>query len=694
MIEKLEQYNGILEKVVEALESQSGPGGLHENTLLLVMGDHGQTLNGDHGGGNTEEVETSIFAMSLKKPPSSVPLELDSSSCQLDLDGRKVCISYIEQLDFAVTVSALLGIPFPYGSIGRVNPTLYALAAGTWSLDTHNVGDFQDQSNLEEWMRNYANVLCINSWQVKKYIDVYSASSVIGFSNEDLLHVEHMYAQAMENCSHISKSGSCDTSLTDLKNQIDSYINFLASVAELARTKWTEFNLEIMGLGLGIMLTSIFIHFLVIKRVDKLYGVSFSPHGNSGISFKLIFACTVVAIRACSLLSNSFILEEGKVASFLLASIGMLYLRHSIMKKRMLVEAFAFVLLITILRFTIELGLSKQAVDSQFLKAYPSWLLDFNKNSPIWMYISEISPTLALILLAYMLYKSIVHKPHNVLLKSVIMATVFSYMLIAFHWVLESNLLSLLVVKAIRGNHIPRMIYAIGFAQVMCLALNQLFNEKKTSAWEERICMKTVAMLSAWSSTIIVLSGKQGSFVALASVAGGWCITKLTSLEMDVKNRTAGILNLYSSSVTQWSLLAACLFFSSGHWCAFDGLRYAAAFIGFDEFNLVRQAILLTIDTFGFSHILPIFGLPFLVRQYQIRHAEERKQFFSMQLFQIYLIYGLITSVTVTFTVVCVTIQRRHLMVWGLFAPKFVFDVVGLILTDVLICLASLFYFG
>lgn len=34
------------------------------------------------------------------------------------------------------------------------------------------------------------------------------------------------------------------------------------------------------------------------------------------------------------------------------------------------------------------------------------------------------------------------------------------------------------------------------------------------------------------------------------------------------------------------------------------------------------------------------------------------------------------------------------LQVWGLFAPKFVFDVVGLILTDVLICLGSLFSFG
>ncbi|TKY54347.1 GPI ethanolamine phosphate transferase 3 [Spatholobus suberectus] len=115
MIEKLEQYNTILGRVIEVLENQSGPGSSHENTMLVVMGDHGQTLNGDHGGGSAEEVETAIFAMSFKKPLASVPAEFDSCSCQLDLDGKNVCISFMQQLDFAVTLSALLGIPFPYG---------------------------------------------------------------------------------------------------------------------------------------------------------------------------------------------------------------------------------------------------------------------------------------------------------------------------------------------------------------------------------------------------------------------------------------------------------------------------------------------------------------------------------------------------------------------------------------------------
>ncbi|CAK8560814.1 unnamed protein product [Lathyrus sativus] len=62
------------------------------------MGDHGQTLNGDHGGGSAEEVETSFFAMSFKEPLNSVPPEFDSYSCQTDLDGKNVCISSMQQV--------------------------------------------------------------------------------------------------------------------------------------------------------------------------------------------------------------------------------------------------------------------------------------------------------------------------------------------------------------------------------------------------------------------------------------------------------------------------------------------------------------------------------------------------------------------------------------------------------------------
>ncbi|OWM63229.1 hypothetical protein CDL15_Pgr010629 [Punica granatum] len=413
MIEKLEQYNGVLEKVIDALESQSRPGGLHENTYLLVMGDHGQTLNGDHGGGSPEEValnvETSTFAMSFRRPPSPIVPELDIP-CEFDLE-RRSCISNFQQLDFAATVSALMGIPFPFGSIGHVNPEMYALAVNTGNSEDNSMGLDQYELASKEWLLNYANVLCVNTWQVKRYIDIYSASSMIGFSSEDISRIADMYTKAEKTYRQIKDNAS--------------------------------------------------------HRI-----------------------------------------EEGKVANFLLATSGLVMLRYSIMRRKMLLEV-------------------------------------------------------------------------------------------------------------------------------------------------------------------------------------GYCIVRFHDLEGNASG-TPLVLAVNPLSLTQWCLFAVCLFFCTGHWCAFDGLRYGAAFIGFDEFVLVRQAILLTIDTFGFSHIIPIFGLPFLL----LTAGDEKKGFPFARLSLVYMIYGFITAATVTATLLCVMVHRRHLMVWGLFAPKFVFDVVGLMLTDVLICVASLYFLG
>ena len=43
------------------MAAAAGPGGAHEDTLLLVWGDHGQTDQGDHGGGTPAEVCSNAF---------------------------------------------------------------------------------------------------------------------------------------------------------------------------------------------------------------------------------------------------------------------------------------------------------------------------------------------------------------------------------------------------------------------------------------------------------------------------------------------------------------------------------------------------------------------------------------------------------------------------------------------------------
>lgn len=142
---------------------------------------------------------------------------------------------------------------------------------------------------------------------MKKYIDAYTDSSVIGFSVDDLKHVREMYSQSVNWSTDSLHDGIL--SIDALKNKIDLYSNFLASVAELSRTKFTEFDMGMMGIGFGILVTSIFIHLFVIKRVDDMYIADFPSHEINTVSFGLVVSCTIVAARACSFLSNSYICE-------------------------------------------------------------------------------------------------------------------------------------------------------------------------------------------------------------------------------------------------------------------------------------------------------------------------------------------------------------------------------------------------
>ena len=50
-------------QVIEELVRQAGPGEPHERTLLLVMGDHGMTDQGEHGGATQHELSTALFAL-------------------------------------------------------------------------------------------------------------------------------------------------------------------------------------------------------------------------------------------------------------------------------------------------------------------------------------------------------------------------------------------------------------------------------------------------------------------------------------------------------------------------------------------------------------------------------------------------------------------------------------------------------
>ena len=59
---KLEQMNLLIQNIVKAMDDDS---------LLLVMGDHGMTKSGDHGGDSIDELKAALFAYSHRMKTST-----------------------------------------------------------------------------------------------------------------------------------------------------------------------------------------------------------------------------------------------------------------------------------------------------------------------------------------------------------------------------------------------------------------------------------------------------------------------------------------------------------------------------------------------------------------------------------------------------------------------------------------------
>lgn len=188
----------------------------------------------------------------------------------------------------------------------------------------------------------------------------------------------------------------------------------------------------------------------------------------------------------------------------------------------MILQALVLCLLVPLLRISIEFGQLKQAVNSLFLKVDPSKMLGIGNDSEIWLYVAEVLPLLALIFIAYLLYKSITSCSSQGILKYVIAGTLLNYILLPLYWASDSSLLSLdMLLGGIKGNLIPQVTYATGLLQLSLLAIGQLVVRERTSNLEESTIVKALALLSVWSPTIIILSGKQGPLVMLALLIGG-----------------------------------------------------------------------------------------------------------------------------------------------------------------------------
>lgn len=122
-------------------------------------------------------------------------------------------------------------------------------------------------------------------YQIKRYLDAYSASSIRGFPAADLAHVQSLYAKAqlaLEQSdspqNNPSPSDSDSIKIRDLENawstrqtkRLKGYLEYLLAAASLARAQWTQFGDEWMALGLILLVMSVVVHAVALRRALRL----------------------------------------------------------------------------------------------------------------------------------------------------------------------------------------------------------------------------------------------------------------------------------------------------------------------------------------------------------------------------------------------------------------------------------------
>nr|XP_040054005.1 GPI ethanolamine phosphate transferase 3 [Gasterosteus aculeatus aculeatus] len=209
MADKLTQMNGVIRSVMDRLQN---------DTLLVVMGDHGMTDTGDHGGESQKETDAAIFLYSPSPLFPAAPSESEPD--------------VVPQTDLVPTLALLLGVPIPYSSVGQVLLPVFPPHGQT-------KGAVGGLSQLE--------ALWINAKQVNRFLETYSGMAK-DIPPESLSRLKADFSRLSSEYLATVRRGRPPS--PQLAASLQAY---LTSVRDTCRATWARFNPLKMAAGLAIL---------------------------------------------------------------------------------------------------------------------------------------------------------------------------------------------------------------------------------------------------------------------------------------------------------------------------------------------------------------------------------------------------------------------------------------------------------
>ncbi|CAI5961298.1 unnamed protein product [Closterium sp. NIES-65] len=669
---KLDQMNQMMLDVVAAMKAQAHRGGRHERSLLLFMSDHGQTLTGDHGGGTPEEAHAFLLAVSMQPPPHPLPAFLsacpspvrptllnqeqagEKDMAQRAGGGEKECFEELPQIDFTPTLSVLLGAPIPFASVGKVNPHMLALSPAAWEplqppAPTCNHTELNLKNRTEEgskidpavrFLSRLSSALMMNAWQVHRYLSRYSNEAPSPFPHQPFTHLKQLYTHAQSTATPLLSSSRTPSRSSSLISSIQAHLAYLDGAAALARSQWTHHPLpHSLTPSLPPCLT---LPLPLSPSLPHSLPTSLPP---SHAAIAPYLGCRSFSLLTPLPLRDLINLGGGTRGGFPAGHVstasppavpcgGQLEGRCAV-------------------RFSIDIP----SAFSSVALAYIKWF--------IWGLLSASSQRLAHSLGSLRLAQALLSLP----------MPPYPFPYLRFFCRFLSKILLIRASPAApvaggskhEGSGKSRKKKKDGVVQTAEKApeFEQQHNglvsmpqqlpgygvRQQQQAQEQKLGRTLIHLIGLFGVPIILVGGRSIPVILLLGALQGMLFLSLSHSHASVPS--------FILCCVEWSLLSFLLFFASGHACTFDGLRYTAAFTGFNDFQYHRQGGLLALDTFGFSHLIPALAIPLLALLAHPRTLDSLTQI-SMKAFLLFLFPRVMATFTTT---AFVAGMRRHLMV-------------------------------
>ncbi|PBK83111.1 hypothetical protein ARMGADRAFT_975085 [Armillaria gallica] len=208
---KLEQMNDVLKRVVDLLD---------DDTLLVVLGDHGMDRSGDHGGDGSLETSSALWIYSkgpeLSRQLSSLPSGLLQYTT---FPGAPLPHRSVQQIDLLPTLSLLLGLPIPFNNLGTVIPELF------WRNS--------EGTELSQGLQ-------LNAAQIYRYLDAYRSSSSGGELDD--------YWDQLDYAWHATRAPQLTGDF-----RLITLANYNRVALSTCRALWAQFNPLRMAFGLAVL---------------------------------------------------------------------------------------------------------------------------------------------------------------------------------------------------------------------------------------------------------------------------------------------------------------------------------------------------------------------------------------------------------------------------------------------------------